>query len=173
MSISSINSYVFDRVIYILWQIVARCGKIQEMLIGEYQTKLAQRSRTSIPKRFRDELLSKDKTLILTRGYEGSLLLLNKQMWEKVAGDAINGSFINSNIRETTRFLVGGATEVIPDSLGRIIIPKPLIEHATIGNEIVFVGLVNWIEIWSSQNWQKKLIYLGKNSNKIANELTK
>ncbi len=142
------------------------------MLIGEYRTKLADKNRTSIPKKFREQLGNKTEPLILTRGYENSLLLLNKKMWEKVAKEVIDGSFINKNIRETTRFLVGGATEVSPDALGRIVLPGPLIDYADIKKELVFVGLVNWIEIWSQDKWEEKLGYLDKNSEKIAEQLS-
>lgn len=141
------------------------------MLIGEYTTRLAVKNRTSIPQKLRNELLKNEKDLIVTRGYEKSLLILNKKMWETVAKDIVNGSFINKNIRETTRFLVGGAMEITPDKLGRILLPSSLIQYAEIKNEIVFIGLVNWVEIWAKEKWQEKLTYLDKNSEKIASEL--
>ena len=87
------------------------------MIIGEYQSKIGEKKRVSLPKRFRDEL---GEEIILTRGYENSLILVNKGMWEKIAEDVINGSFINKNIRDTSRFLIGSATEVSLDKLGRL-----------------------------------------------------
>ncbi len=138
------------------------------MLIGEYETKIGDKKRVAIPKKFRDEL---GKNLILTRGYEGTLVLVNKKMWEKIAKEVINGSFINKHIRDTTRFLVGSATEVETDPQGRIVIPNTLYKYGKFGKEAVFVGLYNWIEIWEKKKWEERLKYLDKNSDEIANAI--
>ncbi|GAB4157489.1 MAG: hypothetical protein Fur003_1270 [Candidatus Dojkabacteria bacterium] len=139
------------------------------MIIGEYTTKIGDKKRIAIPQKLRKEL---GKNLILTRGYEDSLVLVNKGMWEKIAGEVINGSFINQNIRDTSRFLVGSATEVAPDSQGRIVVPNGLFEHAKLKKEVVFIGLVNWVEIWSNENWKRRLKYLSEHSQEIANQLS-
>lgn len=138
------------------------------MLIGEYETKIGEKKRIAIPKKFIKELGS---NLILTRGYEGTLVLVNKKMWEKIAKEVINGSFINKNIRDTTRFLVGGASEIKADSQGRFVIPNSLYKYGEFEKEAIFVGLYNWIEIWDKEKWQQRLKYLDKNSQEIANTL--
>lgn len=140
------------------------------MLIGEYRSKIGEKKRVSLPKKFRKEL---GENLILTRGYEDALVLVNKSMWEKIAKDVIDGSFINKNIRDTSRFLVGSAKEVQTDSQGRFVIPEALYEHAELSDEVVFIGLVNWIEIWSKDKWLKRLDYLKKNGDEIADEISK
>mgnify|MGYP001000679263 FL=1 len=94
-------------------------------------------------------------------------------MWEKIAEDVIGGSFINKNIRDTSRFLVGSAKEVQTDSQGRFVIPEALYEHAELSEEVVFIGLVNWVEIWSKDKWLKRLDYLKKNGDEIADEINK
>ena len=140
------------------------------MLIGEYRSKIGEKKRVSLPKKFRKEL---GENLILTRGYEDTLVLVNKSMWTKIAKDVIDGSFINKNIRDTSRFLVGSAKEVQTDSQGRFVIPEALYEHAELSDEVVFIGLVNWIEIWSKDKWLKRLDYLKKNGDEIADEISK
>lgn len=140
------------------------------MLIGEYRSKVGEKKRVSLPKKFREEL---GEDLILTRGYENALVLVNKNMWSTVAKEVMNGSFINKNIRDTSRFLVGGAKEIQTDSQGRFVIPESLYEYAEISDEVVFIGLANWIEIWSRDKWNERLEYLKKNSGEIADELSK
>ena len=39
-------------------------------------------------------------------------------MWELIAKDVVDGSFINRNIRDTSRFLIGEARNSL-DKLGR------------------------------------------------------
>ncbi len=140
------------------------------MLIGEYTTKIGDKKRVSLPKKFRDEL---GENLILTRGYEEALVLVNQEMWSNVAQDVVNGSFINKNIRDTSRFLVGGANEIATDTQGRFIIPESLFEYAQLNKEIVFIGLINWIEIWDKQKWEQRLQFLKANSDQIAQEISK
>ncbi len=140
------------------------------MIIGEYKSKVGEKKRVSLPTKFREEI---GEELILTRGYEESLILVNRKMWEKVAQGVINGSFTDKNIRDTSRFLVGSAKEVEMDSQGRFVIPETLFTHAGFGPEIVFIGLVNWIEIWDAQKWQKRVEYLQKHGEDIAQEISK
>ncbi len=140
------------------------------MLIGEYQTKIGEKKRVAIPKKFRDEL---GDELILTRGYEETVVLVNKVMWEKIAKEVINGSFINKNIRDTTRFLVGSAAEINPDPQGRIVMPNNLYNYGKFKKNIIFVGLYNWIEIWSEEKWAERIKYLDTNSEQIAEEIEK
>ena len=140
------------------------------MLIGEYHGKLSNKKRTSLPKKFRNEL---GENIILTRGYEDALILVNQDMWQKIAKEVIDGSFINKNIRDTSRFLVGSATEVQTDKQGRFIIPQALFDHAALKEDIVFIGLVNWIEIWEKSKWEERLQYLKQHGEDIAQELTK
>ncbi len=49
-------------------------------------------------------------------------------------------------------------------------IPQSLFEHAQLSNEIVFIGLINWIEIWDKSRWEKRVEYL-KTHGEIAQEI--
>ena len=136
--------------------------------MGEYTGKIGEKKRVSLPSKFRDELGSE---IILTRGYEDALIVVNKKLWDTIASDVTNGSFIDKNIRDTSRFLVGSAKELELDSQGRFVIPQSLFEHAGLDDEVIFIGLVNWIEIWDKNKWQERLSYLKENSDKIAQEI--
>jgi MraZ protein len=140
------------------------------MLIGEYTGKIGEKKRVSLPRKFREEL---GEEIILTRGYEDALIIVNKKLWKTIASEVINGSFINKNIRDTSRFLVGSAKEIELDKQGRFVIPQPLFNHANLSDEIVFIGLANWIEVWDKKKWEERVDYLKENSEKIAEEISK
>jgi MraZ protein len=140
------------------------------MLIGEYKSKLGEKKRVSLPKKFRALL---GENLILTRGYEQALIVVNEGLWKKMAKEVIDGSFINKDIRDTSRFLVGGAKEIELDKQGRFVIPQALLEHAELEDELIFIGLVNWIEIWNKDKWEKRLQYLKEHGDEIAQEISK
>ncbi len=140
------------------------------MLIGEYKSRVGEKKRVSLPKKFRDEI---GKDLILTRGYEDALVLVNQKLWQNIAEDVVTGSFTNKDIRDTSRFLVGSAKEIETDDQGRFVIPQALFEHAQLKEEVVFIGLVNWIEIWDSQKWEERVKYLQEHGDEIAQEINK
>lgn len=140
------------------------------MIIGEYKSTIGDKKRVSLPKKFREQL---GEEIILTRGYEDSLILVNKGMWERIAKDVIGGSFINKNVRDTSRFLIGGAIEISIDKLGRFLIPESLFQHAELKKEVVFLGLINWIEVWDKEKWDKRVEYLKTHGDEIADEINK
>lgn len=140
------------------------------MLIGEYKSTLGKKKRVSLPKKFRAIL---GENLILTRGYEQALIVVNEGLWKKVAEEVMNGSFINKDIRDTSRFLVGGAKEIELDKQGRFVIPQSLLEHAGLEEEVVFIGLVNWVEIWDKKKWEERVKYLQEHGEEIAQEIGK
>jgi MraZ protein len=138
------------------------------MIIGEYKQKIGDKNRIAFPKKFREELGNK---LIVTKGYEGCLLVLSPAQWEEVVSGSVSGPFVSGLIRDTSRFLLGSATEIELDSQGRFVIPPYLIEYSAIDNEVVFLGLGRWVEVWSDKNWQEKKAEIEGNSSSIADKL--
>ncbi|MFC1711459.1 division/cell wall cluster transcriptional repressor MraZ [Patescibacteria group bacterium] len=139
------------------------------MLIGNFLAKLDKvKGRTALPKTFRSILGSK---IIITAGYEKSLMIIGKDSWNKVVGNIINKPFISGPARETDRFLLGSAFEVVLDTQGRFIIPQSLRSHAKLAEEIIFVGVGNRVEVWGLKAWEEYQTYLDKNIERIAQQL--
>ena len=57
----------------------------------------------------------------------------------------------------TLRFLHRNASQVTPDSQGRILLPTGLVEHAEIKKNAVIVGCGSYAEIWSEENYNKSI----------------
>ena len=47
------------------------------------------------------------------------------------------------------------ATEVKPDRLGRVLVPKSLKEFAQITDDVVVVGVSNRMEVWAKNRWEE------------------
>lgn len=138
------------------------------MLIGEYASPLGEKNRVALPKKLRDEL---NGSCILTRGYEGCLLLLDAKRWTNLIDQINQKPLLQLNVRDTKRFLLGGASDINLDQQGRFVIPEALIQYAQLGQSLVFLGVGEWVEIWSAERWQMKLDYLAANSADIADRL--
>jgi MraZ protein len=124
--------------------------KNTKMLIGQYKVNVGDKKRIAAPKKFRDELGDK---LILTRGFEDCLVIVNEKAWQDITSDVSEASYGLSEMREVSRFLVGGATELELDSQGRFVIPDHLLKYASIEKEVLFVGLMRWVEVWDEKKW--------------------
>lgn len=140
------------------------------MLIGEYSNKVGLKNRIALPKKFRQIL---GDEVIVTRGYENCVIIVNNSQWEKLLTVFGDKPFTTSPVRDTRRFLIGGASEVNTDKQGRFVLPAHLKEFASIKNEVVFVGLVDWIEVWDKETWNKRLEDIKPKASQIAEELQK
>ncbi len=138
------------------------------MLIGQYEGKLGAKGRIAFPKKFREILGDK---LIITLGYENSLIVVSEENWRSLLEGTEGKPFIESETRETQRFLLGGASNVELDSKGRFIIPVFLREFAKIENDVVFLGLSRYVEIWDKSRWITYRQNLEKNIDRISQRL--
>ncbi|MEX1068540.1 MAG: division/cell wall cluster transcriptional repressor MraZ [Patescibacteria group bacterium] len=137
------------------------------MLIGEYRYRVGLKNRIALPKKMREDL---GPRVVAMRGYEGSILVVSQKGWSKLVEEVLNGPLTNPQVRDTARFLMGGAHEIEPDAQGRFVLPPSLVEHAGIrvGQEVVFAGLGRWIEIWAEGRWAARLKNLKENSPQIG-----
>ena len=121
------------------------------MLIGQYTSKLTDKDRLSIPKKFREEL---GDELIVAKWYEDGLVLVSKDAWGELRS-RLTGKpgLIVSPVREIDRFILGSAFEIKLDVQGRFVLPESLMNFAGIKEEVVFVGLGDRVEIWEKQRW--------------------
>lgn len=138
------------------------------MLIGQFEGKIDKKGRSAFPKKFREILGDK---LIVTLGYENSLIIVSEENWKQLLEGTEGKPFIQSETRETQRFLLGGASSLELDSKGRFIVPSYLREFAKIENEIVFLGLSRYVEVWDKKRWKEYRGELEKNIDRISQRL--
>ncbi len=138
------------------------------MLIGQFEGKIDKKGRSAFPKKFREILGDK---LIVTLGYENSLIIVSEENWKQLLEGTEGKPFIQSETRGTQRFLLGGASSVELDSKGRFIVPSYLREFAKIENEIVFLGLSRYVEVWDKKRWEEYRGNLEKNIDRISQRL--
>jgi len=117
------------------------------VLIGKYTNTLDPKGRVIIPAAFRYDLKEK---FILTKGIEKCLYIYPEEEWidlvERLKKAMPSSKEAN---RKALRFFSSNATECELDKQGRILIPQHLREHASLNKELLFVGSLNKVEIWS------------------------
>lgn len=149
-------------------------GELKLALMGEYFNKVVQGHRIVLPSPFRKTV---GKSFIITKGYEGSILIVPQKSWKKLIEPMEARSFLDRNVRDTLRFLVGSAFEVSSDTQGRLVVPESLRKYSGVSfsedssKEVVFVGLLNWIEVWEKDKWEQRNSMLSDSADDIAQKL--
>jgi len=138
------------------------------VLLGQFIAKVATKNRIAVPAKFRQEL---GQTLIVSQGFESSLIILSKSRWLELVEEATIGPFTAKEVRDISRFLLAGAVEVELDDQGRFVLPGSLKNAAAIGKTAVFIGLWRWVELWDLRLWQRYSQNLTKIGGKLAQKL--
>jgi MraZ protein len=141
------------------------------MLIGSYLGNLSDARRVAVPKKFLKEL---GDNPILAKWYEDCLIMVSSEFWEKLLIRLTGGKkAISLGVRDIERFILGSAFETEPDGQGRIVIPELLSSYARLDKDLVFVGLVDRVEIWPKFEWDQKNMSLAKTTKEYIEELSK
>jgi MraZ protein len=139
------------------------------MFLGEYRHNLDYKGRVAVPKKFRSDLA---QGAILTKGLDGCLFLYPKKSWEELTARFQELSVTQADTRAFERYLFGGAVEANFDNLGRVKIPEYLILYASLKKELVLVGILERIEIWNKNKWEKVYENLESRGEEIAEKLS-
>lgn len=132
------------------------------MLLGQQKVHIGPKNRLLVPKKFRDELGTK---LIISYGYEGALVIFSKVAWKEEVSRSISGPLTEKGMREEARFLLSGAEEIELDEQGRFVLPWHLKKYGQIKEDVYFIGLGRWVEIWDRVKWQEQeKDFLGRRS---------
>jgi len=137
------------------------------MLIGRYYHHLESKGRLSLPKSFREQATD----WIVTRGLDGSLFLFPEASFQTEIDQLANKPFTKQAHRDFIRLMTNDATQVTPDSLGRIALPEYLINYANLSKQLVIVGSLSRVEIWDQDTYHQYLTKIESKAENIAENL--
>lgn len=138
------------------------------MFIGEFLHSIDDKGRLAVPIKFRTDLT---QGVIVTKGLDGCLFLYTLTEWDKLVQKIKNMPISQSNARTFSRFILGGAIDLVPDKQGRINLPKYLMKFAGIKNNVIVTGLVDRLEIWDAKIWEEYKKKTEKDVEKMAEQL--
>jgi MraZ protein len=142
------------------------------MLIGEYSHTFDEKSRISLPAKFRKEMGSK---IVIAPGIDGCLFVFTEKGWKEFAQRIVQpesqSSVLQADNRNFNRLIIGRAVEVGVDSIGRVLVPDHLREHAHLKTEAILIGVMNRVEIWSKDHWTKYRKEFEKKTDVMAEKL--
>ncbi|HXR82703.1 MAG TPA: division/cell wall cluster transcriptional repressor MraZ [Hanamia sp.] len=124
--------------------------------IGEFEATLDAKGRFLLPVGFKKQLPEGALELfVINRGFEKCLSLYTAESWEPIFSEIGKLNDFDPKVRQFKRYFLNGATQVSPDSAGRILLPKNLTEYASLEKDIVLVSAIDKIEIWDKSKYQQ------------------
>lgn len=141
------------------------------MLIGEYQHSFDDKSRISLPAKFRKEM---GKKVIVAPGIDNCLFVFTVKGWKEFTdrlSNSTSNSVLQTDNRNFNRLIIGRAAEVDVDGVGRMLVPEHLRLHAGLTVKSTIIGIVNRLEIWDSVAWENYRNEYGKKTDDIAEKL--
>lgn len=139
------------------------------MFIGQYDHRLEEKGRLSVPKKFRSQL---ESGAVISQGLDGCLFLYPKAVWEQLVDKMSQLPLTKSDARSFMRSLSYAASEVELDKIGRILLPDYLKRFAQITENVVLAGALDRIEIWDKTNFEKYTNEINSRSSEIAEKLS-
>lgn len=118
--------------------------------MGEYHHNIDSKGRITLPAKFRETF---GTSVVINRGFEGCLNVYSYEQWQKIYQKLISIPLNKKESRTFIRLFLSKAQELELDKLGRINIPKNLIEIVDITRECVIVGAGDHLEIWNAKTW--------------------
>lgn len=140
------------------------------MVIGRFDAKISKKQQIVFPKQLRQILGNR---LIITKGLDKNLLLVSLDKWEVLLEGTRETPFLNKRVRQIQRFLLGNAQEARLDSYGRFVLPEHLKSYAGIGEDVVFAGIREFVEVWDKKIWEGQQEFLDITAEQIAEELSR
>ena len=140
----------------------------ESMFYGEYEHTVDEKSRLTLPVRFRDEL---GGGVVLARGIEKNIDVYPRESWDANVARIADLDSLTREAREMKRFVFAGATVSELDKQGRVLVPPHLVTHAGIAKEVVLAGVHDHIEIWDRSEWTTHLSAIEGSAGDVAERL--
>jgi MraZ protein len=126
--------------------------------LGEYECKLDPKGRLMLPvglkKQLSPEALDR---FVINRGFEKCLVLYPLNEWKVISDEVNQLNLYAKKNREFARYFFRGASELALDNTNRLLLPKTLLEYASIEKDLVLFAYSNRIEVWSKSNYDLML----------------
>jgi MraZ protein len=138
------------------------------MFYGEYEHSVDEKSRLTLPARFRHSLAA---GIVLARGIERNIDVYPSDGWHERMGRIADLDSLNREARDMKRYVFAGAAVSDLDGQGRVLIPPHLASHAGIEKDVVVIGVHDHCEIWDRSAWAAHLSAIEGSAGDVAERL--
>ncbi len=128
----------------------------------------------SIPVRFREILRAQyDDQLVLSPREGGCIRAYPLLEWERLEENLKRFNKFNRTVDNFKRMLFSSAQDCSMDAQGRILVHPELRERAGLGEKVLFVGMMEFFEIWNREDFLERFSPKGDMIPDIEDELAR
>lgn len=128
----------------------------------------------SIPVKFREILRSQyDDQLVLSPRENGCIRAYPLLEWERLEENLKRFNKFNRTVDNFKRMLFSSAQDCSIDGQGRILVHPELRERTGLGEKVLFVGMMEFFEIWNRDNFIERFTPTGDMLSEIEDELSR
>ncbi|MDP4266004.1 MAG: division/cell wall cluster transcriptional repressor MraZ [Bacteroidota bacterium] len=132
-------------------------------LMGEFECRIEAKGRLQLPVALKKQLpVEAQDRFVINCGFENNLVLYPYNEWEIIQKKLSGLNEFKKDDREFIRIFYKGLTEITLDSASRLLIPKRLLDWASIDKEVILSARLNKIEIWDKTKYDS---YFDKSSD--------
>ncbi len=122
---------------------------------GTYDVVLDAKGRIVLPSAIRKILPENfDGLFSVNVGLDSCISVYMQETWNPIADRIDNMPDMDPQVRKFKR-IANSAIEVEIDGSDRILLPKKLIEHASLKKEVVVAGQGKYFEVWDKDTYEK------------------
>lgn len=123
--------------------------------IGRYEHSLDAKGRVILPVKFRAPF---ERGGFLSQYHDGCLALWTPEEYDRQLETMEQESVQGRDQRNLARVWAQGSTEVEVDRSGRMAIPAYLRNWAQLESEVLVMGAIGRVEIWSPPVWEERVL---------------
>lgn len=120
-------------------------------LAGQFDHVIDPKGRFIMPAKLRDGL---GDSFIVTLGLDGCLYIFSDEGWDSFTEQLAKLPGTKDQ-RTTKRHFMANAASCDIDKQGRVLVPEKLRAQAGIDKEIVLVGMIDKVEMWSKERYEE------------------
>jgi len=125
------------------------------MFRGRFEHLIDSKGRLSIPSKFRETLNERyDSRLVITT-YDNCLIAYPFTEWQVLEDKVASMPEFKKDTKAFLRFFYSSAADCSIDKLGRILVPQALRDYAKLEKDVVLIGALKHVEIWSKALWEQ------------------
>jgi len=108
---------------------------------------------------------------VMNMGVEKCITLYPMDEWESYRRQLTGLNVFRPDQRALVRFFLSSATEVRADAKNRLLLPKHLMQYASLEKDILVVGMLHFLEIWNPTLYTENMMRIPAEASAAVYEL--